>query len=198
MTQKNKKNIFAKIAGFTLVELIVVIAIIGILAGIVYANFGIARAVARDDARKVALKEVQLALDLYKAQHGSYPLMGCGNPVTPTSRGSGGIWSSTHTSPARTISNSTCNSNEYIVGLVSGGYISALPIETIPSTNWISGYSYSSDGTDYKLLIFAERNFITSYDQDFARCPRQFTNNCTGVNPTPDVYAVYSPGAASW
>ncbi len=55
--------------GFTLVELMVVISVIGILSSIVYANFGSARASARDDIRKSALKEVQLAIELYKAQY---------------------------------------------------------------------------------------------------------------------------------
>jgi prepilin-type N-terminal cleavage/methylation domain-containing protein len=46
--------------GFTLVELMVVVSVIGILSSIVYANFGSARGAARDDIRKSSLEEVQV------------------------------------------------------------------------------------------------------------------------------------------
>ena len=57
-----------KIKGFTVIELLVVIAIIGILMAILLATFNDARMSARDDARQAQLKELQLALELYKAQ----------------------------------------------------------------------------------------------------------------------------------
>jgi prepilin-type N-terminal cleavage/methylation domain-containing protein len=59
--------------GFTLIELLVVISIIGILASIVYASFGTAREQARNKAMMSELKEVQLALEIYKAQNEQYP-----------------------------------------------------------------------------------------------------------------------------
>ena len=59
--------------GFTLIELLVVITIIGILSAIVYANFNEARDGAKNRAWQTELKEVQLAIELYKAQNGSYP-----------------------------------------------------------------------------------------------------------------------------
>ncbi|MCD5381402.1 MAG: type II secretion system GspH family protein, partial [Candidatus Pacebacteria bacterium] len=66
-----KRLIYKK--GFTLIELLVVIGIIGVLSAVLYANFGDAREDARNKAIKVEMKEGQLAIELYKAQNGSYP-----------------------------------------------------------------------------------------------------------------------------
>src|SRR3989344_3980275 len=52
-------------AGFTLIELLVVIAIIGILSSVVLASLNIARKKGRDAARLAAVKQLQLALELY-------------------------------------------------------------------------------------------------------------------------------------
>lgn len=60
-------------AAFTLIELLVTISIIGILAGIATYSFTGARAQARDGQRKADLKQIQSALELYKADHGTYP-----------------------------------------------------------------------------------------------------------------------------
>lgn len=52
--------------GFTLIELMIVIAIIGILTGLVTVNLADARERARDVQRKTDLKALQQALELYK------------------------------------------------------------------------------------------------------------------------------------
>ena len=64
---------YLKQRGFTLIELLVVIAIIGILASVLYASFDGARDNARNKAMMAEFKEVQLALEVYKAQNDSYP-----------------------------------------------------------------------------------------------------------------------------
>jgi len=51
--------------GFTLIELLVVIAIIGILASIVLASLTTSRKKGRDAGRLAAMKQTQLALELY-------------------------------------------------------------------------------------------------------------------------------------
>ncbi len=60
--------------GFTLVEILVVISIIAILSAVIYANFGQARTEARNKAVRTSLSEVQLALEVYKAQNDRYPV----------------------------------------------------------------------------------------------------------------------------
>jgi general secretion pathway protein G len=59
--------------GFTLVELIIVMAIIGILAGVVLVNVGSQRDKATR-ARAIAdIKEMDTALEIYHADNGFYP-----------------------------------------------------------------------------------------------------------------------------
>ena len=60
--------------GFTLIELLVVIAIIGILASIVLVSLNNARQSARDTKRISDMRSVSLALELYYANNGNYPL----------------------------------------------------------------------------------------------------------------------------
>lgn len=60
-------------SGFTLVELLVVIVIISILAAILMANFVGIRQRGRDAERKSNLRQVQAALELYRADSGTYP-----------------------------------------------------------------------------------------------------------------------------
>lgn len=50
------------------------IAIIGILAAVLMASFGDARTAARNRTLSAAMKEVQLALEVYEAQHDRYPV----------------------------------------------------------------------------------------------------------------------------
>ena len=66
-----KKYLFS--FGFTLIEVMVVLGIIGILASVVFSNFNDARVDAKNKAFASELKEVQLAIELYKAQKGQYP-----------------------------------------------------------------------------------------------------------------------------
>lgn len=66
------KNHKASQSGFTLVEIIVVIGIIGILSSIVYASFGQARKQSRDNAIKSEMEVLRLEARLYYEQFGEY------------------------------------------------------------------------------------------------------------------------------
>ena len=68
-----KKNRYSKQAGFTLIELMVVIIILGVLAGLI-----IPRVMGRpDEARqakaKIQMESMESALKLYKLDNGGYP-----------------------------------------------------------------------------------------------------------------------------
>ena len=60
-------------AGFTLIELIVVIAILAILAGIGLSTFRISQLKSRDARRKSDLEQIQRALEMYYNDVGHYP-----------------------------------------------------------------------------------------------------------------------------
>ena len=59
--------------GFTLIEIMVVVGIIGVLTAVVTANFTEARREARNKSLRASLSEVQLALEVYRAQNDRYP-----------------------------------------------------------------------------------------------------------------------------
>jgi type II secretion system protein G len=59
--------------GFTLLELLVVLAIIGILTAIGVAAFSAAQLRARDAQRKSDLKTIASALERYRSKNGTYP-----------------------------------------------------------------------------------------------------------------------------
>jgi len=59
--------------GFTLVELIVVIAIIGVLVSLGYTNYQTSLARARDGKRKGDLEQIRSALEMYRTDKGYYP-----------------------------------------------------------------------------------------------------------------------------
>lgn len=67
-------NIFLRQKGFTIVELLVVIVVIGILASITLATFGNVKSQARDTQRLSDARSIMIALDIYKTNIGSYPL----------------------------------------------------------------------------------------------------------------------------
>lgn len=61
------KNCFCtrQSAGFSLIELMAVIAIIGILSTVMFATYGTARERARDSRRITDIRQLQLGLELY-------------------------------------------------------------------------------------------------------------------------------------
>lgn len=78
--------------GFTLIELIVVMAIIAVLAAVTAGSFGISQRRARDSRRKSDLGQVAKSLEAYYNDRGSYPpdnsnsgqILGCGTTALPT------------------------------------------------------------------------------------------------------------------
>ena len=65
-----------KTKGFTLVELLVVITIIGILSSIGLSTFTSAQIKSRDAKRKTQLKQLADAFEAYYNDHGGYPAAG--------------------------------------------------------------------------------------------------------------------------
>jgi len=75
--------------GFTLLEIMVVLVIIGVLAALIAPRFLERADEAKVQATKVQMKNIGQALKLYRLQHGKYPNSGEGLQVLATA-GSGG------------------------------------------------------------------------------------------------------------
>jgi len=67
-------NIFKKSKGFSLIEIVVVIAIMGVLTVVIYSSFDASKAQSRDQKRVSDVSAIQLALEQYFYAHGTYPL----------------------------------------------------------------------------------------------------------------------------
>ena len=67
-----KPKIFKK-SGFTIVEMLIVISIIGVLAAIILANITGPKNAARNARRAEEIRSIQQALTLYHSNHGAYP-----------------------------------------------------------------------------------------------------------------------------
>lgn len=189
----NKSFITKKTAhGFTLVELLVVLSVIGLLSSVIYASFGESRAQARDRARLSELKQAQLVIEQYRAQNGSYPV--------PNSGCLGGVSDFVGPGPASVAGLVSCPANfttYYINGLVPG-FTEALPLDSKFEFETNRGYYYRSDGNSYKLMAYdvVENLFVTDFTHEFARCPAATGACASGVPAT--TYAVYSRGAEDW
>ncbi len=113
-----------KISGFTLLELLIVIAVIGLLASAVMVQFPNATKKARDVQRLQDMHQILLALRLYYSTYGRYP------SISPDSCCDG--WDE-----------GPCGNNPFIGALVSSGLVTKVPTdpEGNPS-NGCQGYSY--------------------------------------------------------
>lgn len=170
-------------AGLSLIEMLVVIAIIAILSAIIYASFEDARKQARDKTRMTALKELQLAVELYKAQNGTYP-SSCGG-------------SSDFFGPGEEMGDyyTDCGA-EYIQGLVPD-FIDSLPQDPKSESDLGMGFYYRSNGSSFKILVQNSVEAVTvSSGDEFYRCPAGC--NTQGGENLSNTYAVYSVGAESW
>ena len=191
--------------GFTLVEVLVVIAIISILSGVIYASFGDARENSRDKVRKTELKELALAIELYKSQFGFYPAEGrCGGPLigpndTPLTANWDGQAAWTGPGPHSASWGNACN--EYILGLAPD-FIDTLSTDPNQENEDNVGFMYrvSPMGDRYKLLILdtVESDTITSFENEFVRCPSAIAGSPCQLGAPANTYAVYSTGAEAW
>ncbi len=68
--------------GFTLIEMLVVIAIIGLLSSVIFASLKIGKTQANDARRLQDIKALGTAMDLYFADHNVYPFDTAGYTIT--------------------------------------------------------------------------------------------------------------------
>ena len=79
MTQTN----YQKQSGFTIIELLIVIVVIGILAGLVLTAFTGIQQKSRDTERQTDIKAIQAHIEAFLAQKAHYPSLNDMNDRTP-------------------------------------------------------------------------------------------------------------------
>lgn len=133
----NVKKRYSK-SGFTLVELLVVISIIGILIGLSIFGLQGARQASRDSKRKADLESIRSGIEIYKSDCNAYPISagGVASAVLANS-GTSLIGTGTPTSCA-----------------VANTYMAGIPSDpTSPNTDYI----YASDGVTYEICSALEQ-----------------------------------------
>lgn len=141
--------------GFSLVEILVVVAIVGILATALMVTQGGSSAASRDAQRKADLTSLKNAVELYKNKYGRYP----------QSCNGAGAWGG----QIGTAYECADGSAVYILGL-SPEFINVLPRD--PKLNGTeSGYVYQTNaaGTVFKIMA---RNTVET--ENISRAPYLF------------------------
>ncbi len=120
--------------GFTIIELLVVVAIIGLLTALGFALFSEARTKSRDAKREKDVKTLQDALSIYVTNASAYP-------VTDTN----GVYLTGSDAVAST--------------LIAAGALPAVPLDPQNVGNFRYKYT-STDGFTYTLIYYLETNSI--------------------------------------
>lgn len=115
--------------GFTLIEILVVVAIIGILAGVVLVGLRGTGPQARDSRRAADLRQVQNGLELYYNKYSRYP-------------------AATDWAALRTA----------LTGSTAGLGISNLPQDPTNTGNLVYSYGTDANGTSYVLRAVLEES----------------------------------------
>ena len=178
----------SRLAGLTLIEILVVVSIIAILSTVLYGSFTQSLGSADNKAAQSKLKEAQLAIERYEAQNGAYPL--------PNTAGACGSASSlVHRS-----SDLDCPGN-YILGL-NPDFMVSLPTATL-AANTACDFEYQTDpaGTWYKLTAVncLDESLVMDPADTLARCPLSCGGSgiCSATNADFTAsFAVYSRGGA--
>lgn len=107
-------------SGFTLIEMLIVIAVIGILASIVLVGLGPIQKQARDSRRVSDLRQIQTALEIANSKNSTYPISAA-NPTTDMA-----TWNAFATllkgaSGVNNIPNDPTTNKYYRYGVTTGG-----------------------------------------------------------------------------
>lgn len=128
-------------AGFTLIEILIVMVIISIIAVIGFGSFQSSQIKGRDASRKSDLKQIGSALETYYNDTGQYPT-DTGGLINGCNGGSTCSWGDPFTDDNGTT------------------YMIEIPADPRDNMN----YYYSSDGTSYQLYAMLENDL----DKDIA------------------------------
>ena len=133
-----------KIRAFTLVEILIVVAILGILAAVVLPTFQGQTAIARESSAKDSLSTMRTQIEFYKMEHDGVPPGyedGFGIPQSILKYQFIGT-----TTVTGTVSPSTTPTAPYLYG----PYIRKLPENPF---NNLSNIAYVAEGTDFSAAV---------------------------------------------
>jgi prepilin-type N-terminal cleavage/methylation domain-containing protein len=139
--------------GFTLVELLVVMAILGILATITLANFSSSQRKGRDAQRKSDLRQIANALEAYMNDHGEYPISNANGEMV-NACGCRDHLRNCVFGALDAANREFCDENNTV-------YMTDIPDDVNASASW-HNYYYVSDRKSYKLYA----NFENPNDAD--------------------------------
>ncbi len=172
--------------GFTLIEILVVLAIIGLLATGIFVSVGESSATGRDAKRQADLKNLQTAIESYKIDNGRYP-EGCNGANQWAGQLGTDFECNSGVSPYDTYA----GTGQYIMGL-SPEYIAVLPIDPkLTSGRTDVGYVYrtNTDGSVYKIMAMntveadelISANSLVSYTHPLKSCHQEVRFNADGT-----------------
>lgn len=182
--------------GFTVVELLVVVGVLGVLASILFTSLQSARVKARDAQRLQDLDTMQAALEMYFRDNGHYPVPSNNPSVSWCVPSNVRCWAS-FDSPAY---KSTAMASEPAPGIAEAlaPYLQK-PLKDPIAATGDAGYLYnaSANGSTYCILFYRTPENMNNFPAnmiDMARCGTIGSNGkCSSFNNI----RYYSSGAAS-
>ena len=140
-------------AGYTLVEMMVIIAIIGVLALILAQAMPFLRERSRDSARIATLANLRRVIELYRTDNGTYP----------TGASSGNFYYFTDNDAfvsGFSAAPGTISITSAYIPNVTPTYFDVLPVDPQPGASTMPGcdgfdrnWAYFSNGDHYKLVV---------------------------------------------
>lgn len=179
---KKKNSVLISIKGFTLIELMVAIAIIAILAAVGMVVYSSAQQTARVSKRIQDIKAIQLAIEAYKSTNIQYP-----KTFEP---GAAVQWRS----ECAGFNDGNKARDQVIPGFIPA-YMGIFPQDPLHDTS--DGhpcYAYASDGRDYKILAHGLSD-MPAAQMELQPLYLDVTRPTSQNNRS---WTVYSGGARTW
>jgi len=125
--------------GFTIIELLVVVAVIAVLSSVIMVALSNAKEKSRDARRASDMREIQNALNLYFTDNNRFPVVTTAVDIT--------------------------GSDAFSTALEVAGVISDTPTDPVNAENLVYSYVSSSNGANYTISFCLETDTIQGYSQ---------------------------------